>query len=152
MKTLQVTTRVLKYRDDISGLIEYVSRELTRQFYEEVDKHLAETPGGIILSPPRLVRRDENDWRFKTGDYITFTLSATCEDLPLPPEYRLIGGPADGCIVRTLGQRYWYVPVAPPPPSMASYADPLAEVPLRFAEYERQGDTAAYLYKRMDPA
>jgi hypothetical protein len=132
----------------MEGLAEHVEAGIKRAFYEELDKHLAETPGGCLIGQPNLTQTVEEDWLFETGPTLLFRMSAYVEDLPVPPEYRLIGGPADGWIVRTAGQRTWLVPVAPPPPTMTSYADPIGTVPRLVAEYERQGDTAAYFYRR----
>lgn len=134
--------------DPDAGLLASITESVTRAFYEELDKHLRETPGGVILGPTRVTVKTEDDWLFKSGEYTTIRVSASCEDLPEPPEYRLIGGPADSRIVRTRGERIWLVPVVPPPPTIASYAEDYRKLTMLVAEYERQGDTSAYFYKR----
>ena len=151
MRILQASYGVPIYEGmkDRAQLEEHIVEGLKRTFYSELDKHLAETPGGIILGQPTVSQRDEKDLYFGQGDTVVFNIAATCEDLPLPPEYRLIGGPADGSIVRTRGERVWFVPFFPRPPSIASYAELSRSVEHHVAEYERQGDTSAYFFKRI---
>lgn len=135
--------------EEASGIFDSILYRLKQTFYDELDKHLAKTPGGVILGPVTVKHRTEDDWLFGTGQYVTFNISATCQDLPEPPMYRLIGGPADGRIVRTRGERLWLVPQMPPIPSAVSYTDlSTGSWPQLVAEYERQGDTAAYFYRR----
>lgn len=127
-----------------NGILDHITKSVTEAFYAEVDKALAESPGGIVLGQPKLTQRDEADFY---GGSVVVRLAATCESLPLPPEYRLMGGPADGHIVRTRGERTWLVPIAPPVASLSSYMD-YDDIPQPVAEYERQGDTSVYFYKR----
>lgn len=145
MKVLQANSRVPKF--DGPGLLEHVTERLKRTFYEELDKHLAETPGGVILGPIRVTSREALGWDLNPDGSIAVNISATCEDLPEPPEYRFIGGPADGYHIRTQGQRVWLIPVMPRM-GVASYVEDPRRIPQLVAEYERQGDTGAYFYKR----
>ena len=145
MKVLQASCRSPQFPGYDKGFVEHITEHLKRTFYEELDKHLAETPGGVILGPTRVTQREDKGWYGDPGTTITFNISATCEDLPIPPEYRFIGGPADGSIIRTHGERVWLISVMPPM-GVASYVE--REPPRLVAEYERQGDTAAYFYRR----
>lgn len=150
MQVLQSVQHVPMW--EIRGTEEYsdhIIKHLKRAFYETLDNHLADTPGGIILGPVTVSQQTTDDWLFDNGKTTTFSVSAVCDDLPLPPEYRLIGGPADGHIVRTRGEKVWLVPVMPPPPSLSSYADMNKAPPTLIAEYERQGDSSAYFYVGM---
>lgn len=141
-------------RGYVEGMTEHVNRNLKHALFDELDKHLAKTPGGVLLGPIQITRRE--DRLFETP-YITFQASAVIEDLPVPPEYRLFGGPADGAIVRTVGQRYFYVPLVPRINSAMSYVTDIFErEPQRVAVYERQGGevdelgTGAYFYLRTE--
>lgn len=138
-------------RSHVEGLVEHVNKRLRQSLYEELDKHLENTPGGILLGPIRVTRRE--DTLYETP-YITFQASAVVEDLPTPPEYRLFGGPADGQVVRTVGQRYFYVPLMPRIYSATSYVtDTFKPEPTRVAVYERQGadgEVGAYFYLRTE--
>lgn len=134
---------------DSTAVVDMLTERVMRSFYDQLDAHLRATPGGILLSPPKVSVSNEKDFLLATGDYIRVRMSATCEDLPEPPSYRLIGGPADGFIVRTRGERVWLVPVAPPPPSAVSYAEPDGPMRQLVAEYRLQGDSSAYFFERV---
>lgn len=148
MNILQAAQKFSKFQsDDTPGVLDYVTQAVVRAFYVELDKHLQETPGGVILGVPKVSVSTNTDIIFG-GEFTTVRMTATCEDLPLPPEYRFIGGPADGYNLRTRGERVWRVPVAPPITGAYSYASIDAPAKLLVAEYERQGDTGAYFYQR----
>jgi hypothetical protein len=144
MTVLQASYRVPKLADE-DGLLDHITERLKRTFYEKLDEHLAETPGGVILGPVRVTQREERDWL--GADVVLINISATCEDLPEPPEYRFIGGPADGRQIRTQGQKVWMIPVMPPM-GVTSYVEDPRLIPYLVAEYERTGDTGAYFYQR----
>lgn len=153
MRVLQATQHIPVPDDGVPpGYEEHITGYLKRSLYEQLDKHLAETPGGVILGPIRVASRTEDDWLFNMGRYTTVQVSATCEDLPEPPEYRLIGGPADGRIIQTRGERVWRIALMPPIHTIVSYAALDGPDPKEVAVYERQGDTSAYFYARTEQA
>lgn len=133
---------------DAPDILDYVTRAVTSAFYDEVDKVLKRTPGGILLGQPKVTVKTGPDFLTGMGDMTTISVHASCEELPLPPEYRFIGGPADGYNIPTRGERIWLVPQAPPMMGAYSYAEEDAPIPRLVAEYERQGDTGVYFYKR----
>jgi hypothetical protein len=133
---------------DAPGILDYVTRTVTSAFYDEVEKILKVTPGGILLGQPKISVKTGPDFLSNMGDMTTVSMTASCEELPLPPEYRFIGGPADGYNIPTRGERIWLVPQAPPTMGAYSYAGEDAPIPRLVAEYERQGDTGVYFYKR----
>jgi hypothetical protein len=149
MKVLQARHRVpTMYEQDIPGVLDHVTEMVTRAFYDEVDKVLKRTPGGILLGQPKVTVKTEEDWLFNGGETTTVSIHASCDELPLPPEYRFIGGPADGYNIPTRGERIWLVPQAPPIMGAYSYVEANAPINRLVAEYERQGDTGVYFYKR----
>ena len=150
MTVLQVNHRlpVLEDPENTAKLLDAITDTLKRAFYEALDEHLAETPGGILLGPLKVTTREEDDWLLGTGKTLFVNVSAHCEDLPEPPEYKFFGGPVDGRVIRTNGSRYWLVPQIPPPSVLTSYVEPVAPIMKLVAEYERQGNTSAYFYKR----
>lgn len=132
----------------VAEMVGMMTERVTRAFYDDLDRRLRDAPGGLLVGQPRVSVKTDEDRLLGTGNYTTVSMSASVEELPIPPEYRFFGGPADGSILRTHGERVWLVPVAPPPPTAASYIEPNERIPQLVAEYRRQGDTAAYFYER----
>ena len=150
MKVVQAHHRTPQFESNLASLREHVQDGLRSAFWTQVEQLLDITPGGILLSPLRFTEQVEDDWLFHSGNTILFGLSAVVEELPEPPLYRLIGGPADGYMVRTQGQATWRVPVAPSPPSVASYTDMSVPLPRLTAIYDRQGQTGVYFYVKTE--
>lgn len=127
------------------GMVEHIKAEVRQRFAGELVKALAEHGG--IVGPVHEEESAMDDWLWNSDTKtVTYTVYAYVTDLPEPESYRLMGGPADGRIARTGGVREFVVPFLPP----VSVADPFdsQELPVpRAAHYERQGDTAVYLFR-----
>lgn len=122
-----------------------VREEVRDRFARELMQALTERGGIVGPIHEQSVSRD--DWLFGTGPFVEYTVYANVTDMPEPEQYRLMGGPADGRIVFTAGAPSFRVPTFPPLTG-APYdvAEPVLPT---FAEYERQGDTQVYLFRRM---
>ena len=147
MRVLQASYQVPLNDKNDQEVVGYAMERVTRMFADQLVRDLGESTGGVIISPVRTTVKHDKDFLFDTP-FATVRVYANVVDLPEPPEYRLVGGPADGHIVRTNGDRYWLVPIYTPPVSVASLADPQERVRHLVAEYERQDLSSAYFYKR----
>ena len=140
---LRFTYQIPLHYADYPEAAEHMQRDARRQFGEALFDRLQ---GGGIVGPIHTREETRTDWLFASGDYKTVTMYCNVTDLPDPPEFRLLGGPADGVIVRTNGAAIWRVPLAPPIPTVLAYGeDPTTIVP-RHAEYERIGGTQTYRF------
>lgn len=144
MSIVQVTDR-FSVPPDMEDLREH-RRDLVRErFGSELIKALA---NGGIVGPIHEQVTEQEDWLWNSGaTTTTLTMYAHVTELPEPEEYRLMGGPADGRIARTGGVRTFRVPVLPP--LSANPFDVKDDITPRHAEYERQGDSNVYLYRRI---
>jgi hypothetical protein len=127
-------------------VIEHIQEDLLRAFYEEVDKEIAKSPAGILLGKPVFQKTED---LLLDQPITTFRIYATCTHLPEPPLYLLIGGPADGQHVKTFGSLTYRYPIFTP----TTYSDMFSDSPtftLHIAVYERQADTSAYIFMRME--
>ena len=131
---------------DVPEAAEHIQRDARRQFGEALFDRLK---GGGIVGPIHEREETRDDWLFQSGTYKTVTLYCKVTDLPAPPEFRLMGGPADGMIVRTDGAAIWRVPMAPPMPTVVAYGEDPTRITERYAEYERIGNTGAYRFLRV---
>lgn len=131
------------------GLVEYRSKKVRTMFADELLNRL--TPNGGIVGPIHETQSVEDNYTFWSGaeKVVSHSVYARVADLPEPEMYRLVGGPADGVIVRTGGVRTWLVPVLAPLSAYRPFDGPSSLVEPQAAEYERQGDTQVYLYRRM---
>lgn len=152
MSVIQATRRfpVPLLLDDAytRGLVAHVRDEVRTMFARELVKALSERGGIVGPVHEKESVMDDFLWNSGTKD-VTFTVYAHLTDMPEAEAYRLIGGPADGSIVRTGGARTYRVPVLPP----LSTADPFdpVNVEVKYAEYQREGDTSVYTYRRVAP-
>ena len=129
---------------DLPDAAEHMKRDARRQFGEALFDRLQ---NGGVVSPIHERMEERPDWLFNSGTYKSVTLYCKVMDLPAPPEFRLMGGPADGLIVSTGGASSWRVPLAPPMPTVLAYGeDPTTPNAPRYAEYARVGHTQAYRF------
>jgi hypothetical protein len=149
LSVIQATRRfpVPSVNDDHTiGLVAHVRNEVRTMFGLELVKALSGRGG--IVGPVHEKESVMEDFLWESGTKtVTFSIWAHLTELPESETYRLLGGPADGSIVRTGGSRTYRVPVLPP----LSAADPFdpVNVEVKYAEYEREGDTPVYLYRRV---
>ena len=122
---------------------EHVSRALNEKFGDALIERLTDGSGAIVgpIHKSESETYDYGGW----GESVLFRMWCNVTPLPESPEFRMIGGPADGMIARTGGAREWWVPMQPPMPSVA-----LGDVPpsltIPIARYERIGDTQGYRF------
>jgi hypothetical protein len=143
--TIQMIYRVEPHLVEDPGAVEYMERDARRKFGESLFDWVKENNGGIV-GPIHIREETQNDFLFSTGVYRTVTMYCRVTNLPEPPEFRLMGGPADGQIVRTTGASRWRVPMAPPMLTVLAYGEPPTMADLWYAEYERVGGTQAYRF------
>lgn len=133
---------------DLTSLVEHRREETRRAFAGELVKALSERGG--IVGPIHEQESTQPDWMFNPESTThTFTVYARVTSLPSPEQYRLVGGPADGMIVRTGGVPTWRVPYLAPVSYATTPFDVATEPSPQYAEYERQGDSQVYLYRRV---
>ena len=120
-----------------------LERNATRAFAEALYEWVS-TRSGAIIGP--IHHRDEQQTDFFVPDlqYTRHTMYCHVTELPSPPTYALIGGPAHNRIIRTNGENIWRVPMAPPLPSAVNIADPPERYRSRYAEYRLIPGTQAY--------
>lgn len=145
-------TDVLRYSDRFvltdsipEDEVEHRRRLARNAFAAELVNRLRERGG--IVGPIHETTKAEDDWLSDTPNKIvTHIIYAAVTDLPEPESYRLMGGPADGRIMQTGGLPIWRVPMLPP---MAGNPFDVPDKPrVLYAEYERQGETNVYLFRR----
>ena len=146
---IQFRYQLPPHMNEVPEAAEYMERDARRQFGEALFDWVKENNGGIV-GPIHIRDETQDDWLWQSGTYKTVTMYCKVTNLPEPPEFRLMGGPADGAIVRTGGAQEWRVPLAPPMPSVLAYGeDPTTQPYPRYAEYERVGSTQAYRFRRV---
>ena len=144
MNVIQASCRFPLLYPDLT-FVEHVRNQVRDEFGRELVRQLAERGG--IVGPVHEQESTQDDWLWDSGSKVVeFTVYAQLTDLPDPETYRLLGGPADGRIVLTGGVRTWRVPVFTP--VIAKPFDVTEIEAPHYAEYERQGDTQVYLYRR----
>jgi len=127
--------------------VEYMNMDARRKLAEALLDWLDTHHGGIV-SPIHERDEDRQDGLFGSGTYRYISLYCSVTELPQPPAYRLMGGPADGIEVQTGGAHLWRVPLPPPMASVMAYGeDPTTAPAPRVADYELVERTQAYRFK-----
>jgi hypothetical protein len=118
--------------------------EQARRVFAEALFDWVSTRAGAIIGPIHFREQRQTDFFSPGLQFTQHTMYCHVTELPSPPTYALIGGPAHNRIIRTNGENIWRVPMAPPMPSVANIADPAERFAPRYAEYRLIPGTQAY--------
>jgi len=122
-------------------------RDLLREKFSRALLDRLAARGGIV-GPLHEEESKVDDFRY--GDQVIIhTLFMKVNDLPEPESYILMGGPADGRIVQTGGQRTFRVPILND--AIGNPYDVPESPRIRYAEYEREGDSQVYVFRASTP-
>jgi hypothetical protein len=122
----------------------HLEQNARRQFADALFNWVSTHAGGIV-GPIHFREETQRDF-FVDVDFRRTTMYCHVTELPAPPQFTLLGGPAHNRIIRTNGEEYWRVPMAPPMPSAANIADEREMPRPRHAEYRRVHGTQAYQF------